>query len=75
MKFNIRPNYLYPEKTLLITVDILNKYWEAWYSFVCKNWYNWDVDECQECWWISAEHLQDISEFIYRAFPDDFIRY
>lgn len=75
MKFNIRPNNLYPEKTLLITVDIPNKYRKKRYDFVYKNWHNRDVDECQECSWISAEHLQDISEFVYRTFPDDFIRY
>ena len=38
--------------------------WEAWYKHASKNML-YDVDECQECGWMSEAHAKDFLAFIY----------
>ena len=37
--------------------------WKQWYNYASKN-HLYDVDECQECGWMSAKHAKDFMNFM-----------
>lgn len=46
---------------------ITSPQWQAWAKKNRKE-TRWDIDECEECGWISEEHFQEFLQFIIREF-------
>ena len=54
--------------------------WQAWAKEVSRRLHKqigktakkgvWDVDECQECGWISHDHFQDFLSFVEKQYKD-----
>ena len=46
--------------------------WKAWYTYASKNML-YDVDECQECGWMSEGHARDFMAFVRKQGREDLL--
>ena len=70
IKFKIIPQDVLPpyENKNIWIFEIDDKIWSKWYNQVIENfmkesWPRFDIDECQECWRISPQHIIELMKF------------